>query len=407
MTNDILCLTSVIRSIIWALTIIPLIKYAIIALEFGTQSTGEGGPFAIYTALYPPKEETDDNRVLTSYTTTSGYNSGAREGSFLDKPLVQRVLFGIVLFATCLTFSDGLLTPAVSVVSAVQGIAVAAPSVGNATVPISIAILVCLFILQALGTQKVGFLFGPVVALWLATTAISGAINIHSYPGVFRAFDPSRAVALFIRTGNFDLLSGVLLCITGVEAMVSFLARSFSFSSILKKKKLTIFLFFSFFVFFFLFSFPYLQFANLGQFNKQSIRISFMGYVYPCLIIAYLGQGARLIVDGDNVISNVFFQSVPGGVGTGFWYFTFVLAILAAIIASQAMISATFSLIQQLTRLEAMPALKIIHTNNEAEGQVFCPSVNIIVMIGTIALSKFEHLSFFFFEIKFIEENFY
>lgn len=334
-------------AIIWSITIVPLIKYSFIALNFGTGS-GEGGPFAVYTSLYPPPEESDENRALTTYTTSSVKPHGSGS-SFANKAWVKGILFAWVLFGTCLTMSDGLLTPAVSVVSAVGGIAVAVPklSPSGTIVGISCAILVLLFAIQPFGTHRVSFLFAPVVAIFLATIGISGIINVVSHPGVFRAFDPSRAIMLFVRTKNFDLLSGVLLAITGVEAL----------------------------------------FANLGQFSKQSIRLGFAGFVYPCLILAYLGQGARLVVDGADILPNVFYNTIPGGTGNGFWWFTWLFAILAAVVASQAMISATFSLVQQLTHLHAMPMVKITHTSNTVEGQIFVPAVNFLIMIGTIGLT--------------------
>ena len=261
----------------------PLIKYAVIALQFGHK--GEGGPFAVYTALYPAAEasrsrvhyipdrvlirvcwvfqDEDKNRVLTgaSEPLSSSHHS---DGGMLQRGGVKASLFAWVLFGTCLTISDGLLTPAspsplasqlselkvthpgllidrlqqaVSVVSAVVGISVAAPSVADKIVPISIAILVVLFLVQPFGTNRISSLFAPAVFVWLALCAVSGIINVCAYPGIFRgkpessiacdsrlmtssiAFDPSRAIMLFVRTKSFDLLAGILLAITGVEAL--------------------------------------------------------------------------------------------------------------------------------------------------------------------------------------------
>lgn len=146
---------------------------------------------------------------------------------------------------------------------------------------------------------------------------------------------------------------------------------------------------------------------SLAQFGPLAIRFSFISWVYPCLLLAYLGQGAKLISD-PSVLSNIFFASIPGGVGGGYWWFSWVFAVMAAVIASQvscddlieaqrsllllvcpqAMITATFSLVQQLTRLHAMPAVKIIHTADDVEGQIYAPAVNVLLMIGTIALSE-------------------
>lgn len=128
------------------------------------------------------------------------------------------------------------------------------------------------------------------------------------------------------------------------------------------------------------------MFANLGAFSKQSIRLSFSVIVYPCLMLAYLGQGAALITNGDNIISNVFFQSIPGPAGGPLFWITFVVAILAAVIASEAMIMGTFSLVQQLVRLHAIPAFKIVNTSNTIRGQIFLPSINILMAIGTIGV---------------------
>lgn len=152
-----------------------------------------------------------------------------------------------------------------------------------------------LFLIQPFGTKRIASLFSPIVVIWLALNGITGCINIAQHPAIFRAFDPSRAVMLFVRTKNYDILSGVILCITGVEAL----------------------------------------FANLGQFSKASIRTAFCSYAAPMLILQYLGQGAKLITHGDTVISNVFFNSIPGGTGGGLWWTVWIFAVLAAVIASQ------------------------------------------------------------------------
>ncbi|KAM0793786.1 hypothetical protein ACM66B_001203 [Microbotryomycetes sp. NB124-2] len=334
-----------VSAVFWAISVVPLIKYALVALEFGN-TAGEGGPFALYSALFPPPEETDNQRTLTTYTTAS--RAGKLPGSrFIDRAAIKIGLFLWVLFGVALTISDGLLTPAVSVTSAVTGISVAAPSVASSVVPISIAILVVLFLVQPFGTQRVGNAFAPIVFLWLGLCGVEGIVNLTHYPGIFRAMDPSRAVMLFVRTKNFDLLAGVILAITGVEAL----------------------------------------FANLAQFSKSSIRLAFTLWVYPCLVFAYLGQGAKLIVDGENVVKNVFFQSIPGGVGSALWWITWLFAVLAAVIASQAMITATFSLVQQLVGLKAMPPVKIVHTADDYEGQIYVPLINVLLLIGCVALT--------------------
>ncbi|GAA6030383.1 hypothetical protein JCM8097_009081 [Rhodosporidiobolus ruineniae] len=333
--------------IIWTILLVPVVKYCLIALEFGTKD-GEGGPFAIYTSLFPPRESKRDGfSALTTYTEATSPPSSRTATRFLHKPTFKFALFTLVLLAVSLTIADGMLTPAVSVVSAVGGIAVAVPGVSSSIVGISCAILVVLFLVQALGTRRIAFLFSPVIALWLVLNGVGGAINIAKHPAIFRAFDPSRAVMLFVRTGNFGLLNGVILAITGVEAL----------------------------------------FANLAHFSKSSIRLAFMWFATPMLILQYLGQGARLIDNGTDILPNVFFRSIPGGVNKPFWWVTWAVAILSAVIASQAMITATFSLVQQLTKLHVLPPLRIVYTDDASQGRIYVPMVNFLLLIGTIGLT--------------------
>lgn len=258
------------------------------------------------------------------------------------------------LFGTSLTIADGVFTPAVSVTSAVGGIAVAKPSVTEQIIPISIVILLVLFIAQRFGTAHLAFLFAPISFVWFLLLASTGIYNITSHPGIFRAFDPSRAVMLFVRTGKYDMLAGVLLAVTGCEAI----------------------------------------FANLGQFNALSIQMSFAGFVYPSLVLAYLGQGARLIRDGETVLSNIFYTTIPGEHNGPLFWIVFVFAILATVIASQAMITATFSLVQQLINMKALPPLKMSHTSETIQGQVYISVVNWTLMIGCIVVvAAFSNLS--------------
>ncbi|GAA5828507.1 hypothetical protein JCM11251_000823 [Rhodosporidiobolus azoricus] len=335
--------------IVWAILLVPVCKYCLVALHFGT-SDGEGGPFSLWAAIFrDDKESADGFRSLTGYPpakapTASETNVADR---LIHRPAVRRALFVLVLLGVALTISDGMLTPAVSVTSAVGGIAVAAPSVSSSIVGISCAILFLLFVGQALGTKRIGLLFSPIIAVWFVLNAIGGAINIAQHPSIFRAFDPSRAVMLFVRTGNYDLLNGVILAITGVEAL----------------------------------------FANLGQFSKNSIRLAFISFAAPCLILQYLGQGAKLIEGGETVLQNIFFQSIPGGVGNGFWWFTWLFAVLSAIIASQAMITATFSLVQQLTKVHVLPPVRIVHTDDSSQGRIYVPMINFLLFVGTIGLT--------------------
>ncbi|KAH8091688.1 potassium transporter [Cristinia sonorae] len=335
-----------ISAIIWALTILPLIKYVFIAPLFG-----EGGTFALFQGLYPPEHKNlEEDRVLTGDDSKKAeFESTSKMSPRFRWPLLLWALFG-----TSLTLADGVFTPAVSVTSAVGGIAVAKPSVASSIVPISIGILIVLFLFQFRGTNFISTLFAPVTFLWLALLAGTGIANITAHPGIFRAFDPSRAILLFVRTRNYDLLAGVLLALTGCEAM----------------------------------------FANLGQFNMLSIQISFGGFVYPCLVLAYLGQGARLIRDGEAVLPNLFYNTIPGPINGGLYWVMFVLAILATVIASQALISATFSLTQQLINMRSLPPLRLVYTSDKIQGQIYIPFVNWLLLIITVVIvAAFRTLS--------------
>ncbi|KAF8712435.1 hypothetical protein AX14_013103 [Amanita brunnescens Koide BX004] len=337
-----------ISAIIWALTLLPLIKYVIISLNFGT-GEGEGGTFALYQGLYPPADyDYGIDRSLTYQV-----HEGDLTEKLLHTPAKRKASQGFrlplliwCLFGTALTMADGIFTPAVSVTSAVVGIAVAKPSVTNDVIPISIALLVGLFFLQQFGTSRISFLFAPVACLWFISIAIIGGYNIASYPGILRAFDPSRAVMLFVRTKRYDYLMGVILALTGCEA----------------------------------------TFANLGQFNASSIRIAFSSVVYPSLLLSYMGQGAQLIVNGEKALPNPFWNTIPGPTNGPIFWIIFVIANLATLVASQSMISATFSLFQQVINMKSFPPLRMICTSDVFQGHVYIPAVNWVLMALTIIM---------------------
>ncbi|KZT21026.1 potassium transporter [Neolentinus lepideus HHB14362 ss-1] len=331
-----------ISAIVWSLTLLPLVKYVFICLNFGT-GEGEGGTFALFQGLYPRKEHDPEfERSLTK----ESIGRASRTSSAKISPRLRWPVLIWCLLGTSLTLADGIFTPAVSVTSAVGGIAVAKASVQSKVTPISIAFLLALFLVQPFGTARLASVFAPVTSIWLLLLGATGIVNIVAHPGICRAFDPSRAVLLFVRTRDYDLLAGVLLAVTGCEAV----------------------------------------FANLGQFNMASIRISFSFFVYPCLLLAYLGQGARLIRDGDAVFSNIFYQTIPGDANGPLFWILYVFAILATLIASQAMITATFSLVQQLVNMKSLPPIRMVHTSEKIQGQVFIPSVNWILMILIIVV---------------------
>ncbi|RXK34903.1 hypothetical protein M231_07837 [Tremella mesenterica] len=325
-----------ISAIIWTLTILPLVKYVIFALEFET-SAGEGGPFALYMSLFPPSPP-EEARSLTGFSDT---NVTEKKGLKRFKwPLLVWAVFG-----TAMTLADGVLTPAVSVTSAVGGIAVAKSSVIHSVVPISFAFLLLLFGIQPFGVSKISVVFSPITLIYLLLIGATGIYNITFHPAIFRAFDPSRAVAWFVRTKNYDALAGVLLAITGCEAMF------------------------------------------LGQFNKAAIRLSFTTVTYPMLVLAYLGQGARLIHDGDAVIGNLFYLTIPGPTGGGLYWIVWFFALLATVkLTLIAMITGTFSLVHQLVGMGVFPSIRIKHTSILTAGQVYVGSINWLLMIGTVAV---------------------
>ncbi|KAG9102566.1 hypothetical protein FRC06_001760 [Ceratobasidium sp. 370] len=345
-----------VSAIVWSLTLVPLLKYVGFALSFGTRE-GEGGTFALFHGLFPPNFISDDeDRLLTHDSTykfkydTPGASSASSTSRLGKSSRLKWWLLPWTLFGTALCIADGVFTPAVSVTSAVGGIAVAKPDVSGKIVPISIAFLILLFLIQRFGTATIGKMFAPVTLVWLLLLAATGIANIVHHPGIFRAFDPSRAVLMFVRTGQYDILAGVLLAVTGCEAM----------------------------------------FANLGQFNKTSIRLSFVLIAYPSLVLAYLGQGARLIVDREAVFSNVFYQTIPGPTGGPLYWIMFIFAILATLIASQAMITAAFSLASQITQqlinLRSFPPLLMKYTSEKVQGQVYVPAVNWSIALGCIVV---------------------
>ncbi|PPQ85166.1 hypothetical protein CVT25_004173 [Psilocybe cyanescens] len=330
-----------ISAIVWSLTLLPLLKYVFISLYFGTKE-GEGGSFALYQGLYPREDvDVDADRTLTGETLNGQENQKPR--TLKEKARWPLLLWNML---HSLTMADGIFTPAVSVTSAVAGIGVAKPSVVGDITVISIAFLVALFLVQQFGTARLSFLFSPISFLWFLLLIGTGIYNITFFPGIFRAFDPSRAVLLFVRTKDYDLLAGILLAVTGCEAM----------------------------------------FANLGQFNAASIRLSFCIFVYPALVLAYLGQGARLIHDGAAVLPNMFYNTIPGPVSGPLYWIMFVFATLATLIASQALITATFSLVQQVINSKAFPPIKMLYTSETIQGQVYIPAINWTLMIATIVI---------------------
>ena len=249
----------------------------------------------------------------------------------------------LVLFGSALLYGDGVVTPAISVLSAVEGLKVASPSFGAYVVPLSVIILFALFVCQHLGTEKVGRLFGPVMMLWFVAIAIAGIASIVQHPAVLAAFNPLAGLRLLFGQGwaGYAVLGAVVLCFSGTEAL----------------------------------------FADLGHFGRRPIVLAWYCVVLPALGLNYLGQGARLLAD-PGTADNPFFALLPHwGV-----YPMVILATAATVIASQALISGAFSLTQQAINMGFAPRYAVVHTSEQERGQIYMPVVNYALMIGCLAL---------------------
>ena len=304
----------VLSLIFWSLVIVISIKYLVFVLR--ADNHGEGGILAL-TALATPIKP-----------------SGRSEHTFL-------IMLGI--FGAALLYGDGIITPAISVLSAMEGITVATPFLSHFVVPLTIVILVGLFLFQSRGTAKVGKIFGPVMLVWFAALAILGIAQIARHPSVLVAVNPAYASDFFIQNGwhGFLILGAVFLVVTGGEAL----------------------------------------YADMGHFGTRPIRIVWFSVVLPALLLNYFGQGALLLEDAE-AAHNPFYRLAPA------WalYPMIVLATSAAVIASQAVISGAFSLTMQAVQLGFSPRLKINHTSTREYGQIYIPAVNWALMIGCIAI---------------------
>ncbi|XP_027348444.1 potassium transporter 5-like [Abrus precatorius] len=347
-TNDLLGCLSL---IIYTIALIPFVKYILIVLW--ANDNGDGGTFALYSlfcryakvSLIPNHQPED--RQLTHYKLHIPSNQIKRAQMIKHKlensKFAQLLLFLVTIMSTSMVIGDGILTPSISVLSAVSGIKKKSPSLDQgAVVGISIAILIVLFAVQRFGTDKVGFTFAPMVVVWFLFIGGIGLYNLFKYDiGVLRAFNPKYIVDYMKRNGKNGWISlgGIFHCITGSEAM----------------------------------------FADLGHFNVRAVQISFSFVTFPALVCAYSGQAAYLRKFPEQ-IGNTFYNSIPHPI---FWP-TFVAAVAASIIASQAMISGAFSIIQQSQSLGCFPSVRVIHTSAKYEGQVYIPEINYFLMIACV-----------------------
>jgi KUP system potassium uptake protein len=299
--------------VIWTITIIVAVKYAILVLR--AQNDGEGGLFALYGLLHELKK-----RGTT--------------------PLLWALMLGAGLL-----FGDGIITPAISVVSAVEGLQVATPSLSNAVVPITIGLLTVLFAIQYKGTSGIGIVFGPILAVWFVVIAGLGVWQIGLRPQILAAFNPIYGFAFLRHAGAFDtllVLSALMLVVTGGEAM----------------------------------------YADLGHFGARPIRVSWFSVVFPALLLNYLGQGAYLLSGEPVAGGKLFYNLVPPPL----LFPMVLLATVATVIASQALISGAFSLASQAIRLGLFPRLTLLHTHERHAGQIYVPFVNWSLFAGCILL---------------------
>ena len=250
------------------------------------------------------------------------------------------------LFGASLLYADGMLTPAISVVSAVSGLQIALPSLAAQIVPFSVAILIALFALQRFGTGAVGALFGPIMLVWFAVLAVIGGNEVAAHPGILRSLSPTYAASFLAGDPGaaFLSLASVFLAVTGGEAI----------------------------------------YADMGHFGRRAITRSWLCVAFPALMLNYLGQGA-LILHRPEAVSNPFFLMVPGGQAGQ--TLMVVLATLATVIASQAVISGAFSVTQQLVQLGFLPRLTIRHTSRRIIGQIYIPVVNWLLLAAVIGLT--------------------
>ncbi|KAH7442963.1 hypothetical protein KP509_02G010200 [Ceratopteris richardii] len=339
--------------ILWTVTLVGIIKYVLIVLH--ADDHGEGGTFALYSLLCQHLQINEntgniisrlDSDLRLSHFSKNAHRDSKTKQILQNNKVARKLLLFIVVLSTCMLIGDGILTPSISVLSSVEGLQLASSDIrGSTTTGISIAILLALFLAQRFGTARVSFLFSPIMLLWLVTTALIGIFTIYQqYPGVLKAFSPHYIYVLFANNGRqaWSMLGGTVLCITGAEAM----------------------------------------FADLGHFNKHSIQVAFCCFVYPSVILQYAGQTAHLI-NHPRDHGNAFYASVPEPV---FWPM-FVIATLASVVASQGLITASFSTVRQAMSLHYFPRVKMVHTSQLKEGQIYSPEVNYILMLLCIAVT--------------------
>lgn len=296
--------------LIWTLILITTVKYVTVAMRI--DNDGEGGILALMSLL------------------------GVKQHR-------RPVIVAVGLFGAALIYGDGAITPAISVLSALEGLNIAWPSFSSYVLPICVVILVLLFAVQSQGTAWIGKLFGPIMTLWFVTIGLLGIHGIFSHPAVLLAINPIYAIRYLTSSpGAFLVLGGVFLCVTGAEAL----------------------------------------YADMGHFGPKPIRIAWSGLVFPSLILSYAGQAA-LVLSGTNIADNIFYRLCPPSLLIPL----VLLATVATIIASQSIITGAFSMTRQAIQLGWMPRMKITQTSEQGYGQIYVGPVNWILMLVTLSLA--------------------
>ena len=309
----------------WTLTVIISLKYVTLVLR--ADNHGEGGLVAML--------------ALASQ-------------SVKDRPQLRRVLLFVGIFGTCLFYGDGVITPAISVLSAVEGLEVVSPTFKKAVIPLTLVILFGLFAVQKRGTADIGKFFGPITLVWFAAIAVLGVSHIMHNPEILLAMSPYYALAfMWAEPGTtFVILGAVVLCVTGGEAL----------------------------------------YADMGHFGKKPIRLAWFSIVMPCLTLNYFGQGA-LLLSNPAAVKNPFFMMAPA------WALIPLvgLATLATVIASQALITGAFSVTKQVIQLGYLPRFQVLHTNVKETGQIFIPFVNwglfVLIALAVVLFKSSSNLA--------------
>jgi KUP system potassium uptake protein len=304
----------VLSLLFWALVLVVVVKYLVFVLR--ADNKGEGGILAL-AALVDPQ---------------------TGRAHRLAVPIL------LALFGAGLLFGDGIITPAISVLGAMEGLSEQSPALSHLIVPITVAILIGLFLVQRHGTGRIGGVFGWVMLVWFAAIGVAGTAAIVEHPAILEAANPYHAVRFLATSGveGFLLLGLVFLAVTGGEAL----------------------------------------YADMGHFGRLPIRVAWFAVAMPGLVLNYFGQGAYILASPPGTVTNPFYELVQG------WALIpmLVLATMAAIIASQALISGVFSLTRQAMQLGLWPRLTVVHTSAHAEGQIYIPEMNWLMMVGTLVL---------------------